>query len=214
MKRLHYILGLILVNVFWLGAFLASPASAAPPVCYKLQGPIQQDPQTVAVDCSSIRAHIVAATGRGPEDDKCYVRTQFGVQSYALDSFICRNYAAVVQGPDALDAFQQRNEDRRAAQSLTNPNREAIANCNASQRCINRNPIVILAKLVINILSALVGIVVIAVIIIAGIQYSSSGGNPQQAAESKKRIVNAMIALIAYFMLFVVLQWLIPGGLT
>ncbi len=79
--------------------------------------------------------------------------------------------------------------------------------------CVTDNPITRFLITVVNFLSALVGIIVIAVIIIAGIQYTTSGGNPQQAAQAKKRIINAVTALVAFFFLFAILQWLIPGGI-
>lgn len=79
--------------------------------------------------------------------------------------------------------------------------------------CVNDNPITKFLVTVINFLSALIGIIVIAVIIIAGIQYTTSGGNPQQTAQAKKRIINAITALVAFFFLFAILQWLIPGGI-
>jgi len=79
--------------------------------------------------------------------------------------------------------------------------------------CVEDNPITKFLVTVINFLSALIGIIVIAVIIIAGIQYTTSGGNPQQAAQAKKRIINAVTALVAFFFLFAILQWLIQGGI-
>lgn len=63
-----------------------------------------------------------------------------------------------------------------------------------------------------NILSALVGIVVVAVIIVAGIQYTTSAGDPQAAAAAKKRISNAILALIAFGLTYAFLQWVVPGG--
>lgn len=79
--------------------------------------------------------------------------------------------------------------------------------------CVNDNPITEFLFVVINILSGLIGIIVVIVIIMAGIQYTTSGGNPQQAAQAKKRIINAITALVAFFFLFAILQWLIPGGI-
>lgn len=64
-----------------------------------------------------------------------------------------------------------------------------------------------------NVLSALVGVVVVLSIVIAGIQYSTAGGNPQTVAKSKKRIINALLALLIYIFMYSFLQWLIPGGL-
>jgi hypothetical protein len=65
----------------------------------------------------------------------------------------------------------------------------------------------------INVLSALVGIVVVIMIIIGGIQYSTAADNPQAAIEAKKRIANAILALILYTFTFSFLQWVVPGGL-
>jgi len=65
----------------------------------------------------------------------------------------------------------------------------------------------------INLLSALVGLVVVGSVIIGAIQYSASEGDPQKAAKAKSRIMNSVIALVAFIFLFAFLQWLIPGGI-
>jgi hypothetical protein len=67
--------------------------------------------------------------------------------------------------------------------------------------------------LLINVLSATLGVVVTAVIIIAGIQYSASAGNPQAAAAARQRIVNAALALLFFAGMYGFLQWIVPGGL-
>ncbi len=68
-------------------------------------------------------------------------------------------------------------------------------------------------KPAINILSGLVVLVAIASIIIAGIMYSSSGGDPQKTAKAKGRIINTLLVLLAYIFLYSFLQFIIPGGL-
>jgi amino acid permease len=65
----------------------------------------------------------------------------------------------------------------------------------------------------INILSAVFAIVLIIVIIVAGIQYSSSAGDPQAAGQAKKRISNAILAIVVYAGTYGFLQWIVPGGL-
>lgn len=65
----------------------------------------------------------------------------------------------------------------------------------------------------IQLLSALVGVAVVVSIIIGGIQYSSSAGDPQKASAAKARIRNAIIALIAFIFLYALLDFLMPGGL-
>ena len=66
----------------------------------------------------------------------------------------------------------------------------------------------------IKFLSAGVGVVVTLMIIVAGIQYSSAGSDPQKVAASKRKITNAITALILYLLLFAILNWLVPGGLV
>lgn len=64
----------------------------------------------------------------------------------------------------------------------------------------------------IRLLSVLVGVAAAIGIIIGAIQVSTSAGDPQKAANGKNHIRNAIIALVTYVLLFVVLNWLIPGG--
>lgn len=65
----------------------------------------------------------------------------------------------------------------------------------------------------INVLAAAVGVAVTISIVVGGIQYSSSAGDPGKMQTAKKRIINAIIALIGFFLFYAVLQWLVPGGL-
>lgn len=76
------------------------------------------------------------------------------------------------------------------------------------------NPII--AKVIIPItqgLGALVGVVVVLSIVIAGVQYSAARDNPQMVASAKNRIVMALIALMIFMFSAALLNWLTPGGL-
>lgn len=123
-------------------------------------------------------------------------------------------YTGVVRDPidTNLEGPRPTVANENEGQDIFGTSREALQNC-SGDACVNNNPITRMVIIAINFLSALVAIVVIAVIISAGIQYSASGGNPQVTAQAKKRIINAILALIVYFFLFAILQWLIPGGL-
>jgi hypothetical protein len=79
------------------------------------------------------------------------------------------------------------------------------SNCNFIDKFINPT---------IKFLSAGVGVVVTIMIIIGGIQYSSAGSDPQKITAAKRKIMNALIALLLYIMLFAILNWLIPGGIV
>ena len=64
----------------------------------------------------------------------------------------------------------------------------------------------------INLLTGAVGILVAIMIIAGGIQYSASGGDAQGVNAAKKRIANAIFALLAFAFLWSFLQWIVPGG--
>lgn len=66
--------------------------------------------------------------------------------------------------------------------------------------------------LLINVLSGLVGIVIVIMITIGGIQYSTARDNPQAAVAAKGRITNAVMALVFFLFTYAFLQWIVPGG--
>jgi hypothetical protein len=65
----------------------------------------------------------------------------------------------------------------------------------------------------INLLAGVVGIIVVISLIMGGIEYSTSEGDPQKSAKAKRRIANTLFALIAFFFLYAFLQFLVPGGI-
>lgn len=75
------------------------------------------------------------------------------------------------------------------------------------------NPIVDLAFAIIRFLAAGVGVVVVISIILAGIQYSTSEGNPEATMKAKRRIQASLIALVIYIFTFAIVNYLVPGGL-
>lgn len=92
---------------------------------------------------------------------------------------------------------------------------EVVSKCNVKDGAAINSSNCEIIKFVLNIinaLSAMVVLVVIVSIIIAGIQYSASGNNPQITAAARKRIVNALLALVAYAFMYAFLQWAVPGG--
>jgi len=64
----------------------------------------------------------------------------------------------------------------------------------------------------INVLSACFGLIAVISLILGGIQFSMSEGDPQKASAAKSRITNTIIAIVAYSLLYGFLQFLVPGG--
>lgn len=91
----------------------------------------------------------------------------------------------------------------------------AIVNdCNSSGQ-LNASNCGIIRYLIlfINVLSALVGIVIITMIVWAGIEYSASSDDPQKTAAAKAKITNALLALLVFVFMYAFLQWIVPGGI-
>lgn len=63
-----------------------------------------------------------------------------------------------------------------------------------------------------NIMSAIVGVVIVISIIWAGIQYSMAKSDPNAVAQARSRVANAILALFLYIFMFAFLQWVVPGG--
>ncbi|HEX3568536.1 MAG TPA: hypothetical protein VHT70_02555 [Candidatus Saccharimonadales bacterium] len=85
------------------------------------------------------------------------------------------------------------------------------------QSCQSRNTdgcsaIIDAAFAIIRFLSAGVGLVVVASIVWAGIQYTTSRGDPGATAQAIERIRNTLIALLIYVFSYAILNYLIPKG--
>jgi len=63
-------------------------------------------------------------------------------------------------------------------------------------------------------MAAAAGVAVVLSIVIGGIQYSSAGGDPSKVGAARKRIQQAVIALLAFLFLMAFLNFIIPGGIN
>ncbi len=68
-------------------------------------------------------------------------------------------------------------------------------------------------KSILIVLSGLVGTIVVLMLVVAGIQYITSLGEPARIKAAKDRIVNAITALVLFLMMFAILGFLVPGGI-
>lgn len=67
-------------------------------------------------------------------------------------------------------------------------------------------------SLVVDILSIGIGIVAVIGIIVAGIQYLTSRGEPANATKAKHRLLGIAIGVLCYAVLWAGLRWLLPGS--
>lgn len=66
--------------------------------------------------------------------------------------------------------------------------------------------------LAINILTGLVGVAALGGIIYGAILYTSAGGSVEQTKKAMGIIMNVVIGIIAYALMYIGLNFLIPGG--
>ena len=85
----------------------------------------------------------------------------------------------------------------------------SIIPCNDSKDGIN-----CLLKLAINILTAGIGIVAVGGVVYGSILYTTAGGSAEQMKEAKQIIFNVVLGLVAYALMYSVLNYIIPGGLV
>ena len=88
--------------------------------------------------------------------------------------------------------------------------------CTSSSKCCNGQSCDLIQEYInptIDFLAAGVGIVVVIMMVIGGIQYITSQDNPQAVSAAKSRIVNALFALLLFAFMYAMLQWLVPGGI-
>ena len=83
----------------------------------------------------------------------------------------------------------------------------AIISCDA-----DANGILEMVKMVLQILTGLVGIAAVGALIYAGILYSSASGEQSQVQKAKTMIQNTIIGILLFGTMFLVGNWLIPGG--
>jgi len=64
---------------------------------------------------------------------------------------------------------------------------------------------------IIRFLTTGVGLVLIGSMVVAGIQYASSRGDPQATASALNRIMSNVIALLIFLFAYAILNYVIPG---
>lgn len=66
----------------------------------------------------------------------------------------------------------------------------------------------------IALLATLAGVVAVLGIVMGGIQYASSAGDPQKVAAGKAKVTKSLLGIVAFMFLFAGLQFLSPGGFS
>lgn len=85
--------------------------------------------------------------------------------------------------------------------------------CNAKdEKELGESSVWKIVEFVLQILTVGVGIVALAGVVYGSALYASAGGNPEQVKKARTIILNVVIGVVAYALMYALLQWLIPGG--
>lgn len=149
----------------------------------------------------------------------CETSAYAGLQNFEDDRFYKINITPVAE-PQVAEMSE---EDFNSQSSIINGGGDVTAGSNFEAKCKDDNGNGSLDKeecgivgyiiTATNILSAAVGVIIVIMIAVGGIQYTTARDDPQAVAAAKQRIQNAILALVFYLFAFSFLQWLIPGGL-
>lgn len=92
-------------------------------------------------------------------------------------------------------------------QCITDP---SASYCTATP---GHNPIIDMTFAILRLISDGVGLLIIASLIFAGIQYTFSRGEPQAAANATRRIQSSATALLIFILAYALLNYVVPNGL-
>jgi len=156
----------------------------------------------VAFGAIPFAGHASAVKCTDPNSDPACVCNDQGCDNgrAAVDPKSCASGAA-----DATDASK--------CEALGNDCLDANGQPISQHNCLAKNPIMKDLDIITNFLAGAVGVIVVAMIVTGGIQYSMAGNNPTALTAAKQRITNAIIAMVAFMLIYAFLQWLIPGGI-
>jgi len=213
----------VLVPVFAVGSVSAKTAPGG--TCRLLTN--QGQPSTKVAKCITFMPNHTDTNGTSFSNSKCYGLSEHNGSVTIEQKLSCSNPlmsgAKLVTCPDGSPAPNNDKSkctsstgvtctdgsappcDTNADPAATGGNCANLAHCDLISKYINP---------FINFLSALVGVAVVISIVIGGIQYGSSAGDPQKVTAAKNRIRNAIIALLTFLFLYALLNFLIPGGLV
>lgn len=160
-----------------------------------------------------------------PNPQTCHSKVEADCKSVpAAERARCKTEAAKKYNPNAagasaeipktlLNVADAKYQCGNLKDSGDNVKTQINLGCQGVKAKPGTGPIEDMAFAFIKFLSIGVGLVLVASVIYAGIQYSSSGGSAEETSKAKNRIQNAIIGLVFYLLIFAFVQYLVPGGL-
>ena len=224
-KKWLYGFGTAVGFVLYLGIFGASSyAATALPGCYNYT----ESTKTYAVATCTSKQMSDSATA----NKQCFLSKTTSTGTSAMTVTDC---TTITVADGSTSAAGSAGAAADADASLSNPlktggpDESKLSQCGKGEKTVKTgfdfgcrgdsyggdqlNPIVDVAFAIYRFLSAGVGIIAVGSIIVAGIQYSASRGNPQATQAAITRISNTLIGLVIYIFIYAIANYLVPGGI-
>ena len=121
--------------------------------------------------------------------------------------------AALIASAALLTGLAFVGPDTALAQTSCGGVDTAIIECDPADDSVEGSGLWQVLIIIINILTAGVGIAAVAGIVFGAFLYTTAGGNPEQVKKAIGMITNVVIGVIAYAGMYIFLNFIIPGGL-
>ena len=130
-----------------------------------------------------------------------------GIGSAVFAPAVSGDEASFSTGASIFTSAEAAAEGKSCAGAQT-----SIIECDDSEKN-EGGGIFVVVNIVLNVLTFGVGIAGTLGIVITGVMYLTARDNEAQMAKAKSRLINIIIGLAAYAVMWAFLQWLLPGGL-
>mgnify|MGYP003291114846 CR=1 FL=1 len=88
---------------------------------------------------------------------------------------------------------------------------EGGCSCKSGETAEKGEGIIHILQLVVEIMTIGIGVLGVLGITIVGVQYLTAGGSEEKTRKAKRRMFEIVIGLVAYVLIYALMQWLIPG---
>lgn len=202
-----FILALLVLpaSVLAFNIVVSSDASAAPKKMCFYQGPLINDKVgTVAYDCRTIEEQYREVAGdnfNGFDPKKCYILSELPSKPPSARQINCEKARKMVNGTEDVEV----NEPDPGGGTLPSVG-GSISASSVGIPEVNADDVV---KGVLNTVYFIAGAAAVIIIIIGGILYATSEGDPGKVQTAKNAILYAVVGLIVVMMAFVITGFVI-----
>ena len=116
-----------------------------------------------------------------------------------------------MNAPVFADVENNQNQGQAQGQTQVQQNSAQPRDCVETAILDGCNGIGGLVLSIVDFLTAGVGILGVIGITVVGIQYLTAGGNEEKTRKAKRRMLEIVIGILAYVIMYAILKWLLPN---